>query len=206
MVSKQNKEIRILRVVVGILVITGVCLSGIHYMRNPYNLGFIKHSIITSLHIVPGTIYLVLAPFQFLPLIRNKWMGIHRWVGRLIFVLALLVGTTAFFMAIVIPFSGLIESLTVGFFAILFLLAIVKGLVNVRAKNIVLHREWMIRAFALGIAIATSRIIFLPIFFSIVSPTLEQVKTLFIVCFVFAFTVHIAFAEFWIRRTRKIST
>ena len=205
MISK-HRDTKILAAIIGILAITGIGMSVLHYFRDPYNPGFIKYSIITSLHIVPGTIYLVLAPFQFLPLIRNKWMGIHRWVGRLIFVLALLVGTTAFFMAIVIPFSGLIESLTVGFFAILFLLAIVKGLVNVRAKNIVLHREWMIRAFALGIAIATSRIIFLPIFFSIVSPTLEQVKTLFIVCFVFAFTVHIAFAEFWIRRTRKIST
>ena len=200
--TSKKKETRILGIVIGILIITGVGLSGIHYMREPYNSGFIEYSKTTTLHIIPGVIYLLLAPFQFLTSIRTKWIDFHRWVGRLLFILTLLVGATAFFMAVVIPFSGKIESVIVGFFALLFLLAIVKGFISIRSKNILLHREWMIRAFSLGIAIATSRIIFLPLFFSLVSPTLEQVKTLFIISFALAFIGHVIIAELWIRKTR----
>jgi uncharacterized membrane protein YozB (DUF420 family) len=71
------------------------------------------------------------------------------------------------------------------------LIAIIKGVVNIRAKNIALHREWMIRAFAISLAIATSRIIFLPFFFAIPSPTLNQVEVLFIASFISAFSAHL---------------
>jgi len=202
MISK-HRETKFLMTIIGILAITGIGMSILHYFRDSYNPGFDKYSVITFFHIIPGTVYLLLAPFQFMSLIRNNWINMHRWVGRIISILAIVVGITAFFMAIVFPFSGMIESISVGFFSIIFLMAIVKGIMQIRANNIALHREWMIRAFALGLAIATARIIFLPIFFSIVDPALWQIKTLFITCFILAFSVHLIFAEFWIRRTRK---
>lgn len=202
MTSKQI-TLKILMTVIGFLVLVGIMMSGLHYIREPYNAGFAKYPIVTIFHILPGTIYLALAPFQFISLIRNKWINIHIWTGRIISMFAMIVGLTAFFMAIVFPFSGLIESISVGFFAIIFLVAIIKGVVNIRAKNIALHRAWMIRAFALGLANATSRIIFLPFFFAISSPTLKQVEVLFIASFISAFSAHLIFAEIWIRRTRE---
>lgn len=190
-------------VVVAILVITGIGMSVLHYLREPYNPGFIKHTTVTNLHIIPGTIYLLLAPFQFVSFIRNKWMSAHRWIGRIISLLAIIVGLTSFFMAVVFPFSGLTESVSVTFFATIFLLAIVKGIWHIRARNVARHREWMTRAFALGLAIATSRIIFLPVFFGFADPSLAQIKTLFITCFILAFTSHLVIAELWLRVSGK---
>lgn len=199
----QYRKYKIPATTIGILIITGVGMSALHYFRDPYNAGFIKYPLVTFFHIIPGAVYLLLAPFQFMSSIRNRWIYIHRLMGRIISMLAIVVGITAFFMAIVFPFSGMIESISVGFFAIIFLMAIVKGIKEIRAKNVVLHREWMLRAFALGLAIATSRIIFLPFFFAIADHTLAQIKVLFNTSFILAFSAHLIFAEIWIRRTRE---
>ncbi|MEL7003323.1 MAG: DUF2306 domain-containing protein [Bacteroidota bacterium] len=202
MISKA-REAKLLAFIVGLLVIIGIGMSGLHYIRDSYNPGFEKYSTITFIHIVPGAIYLGLAPFQFIALIRRRWLNVHRIIGRTISALAIMVGITAFFMAIVFPFSGMLESISVGIFATVFLYSIVQGLLKIRAGNIAHHREWMLRAFALGLAIATSRIIFLPFFFALVNPTLEQVEVLFITSFILAFSFHLILAEIWIRRTRE---
>jgi hypothetical protein len=44
----------------------------------------------------------------------------------------------------------------IGLFGSLFLYALGKGFVHVRAGRVALHREWMIRAFAIALAIAHS--------------------------------------------------
>jgi uncharacterized membrane protein len=46
---------------------------------------------------------------------KNKWTNIHVWAGRIISILAMVVGLTALFMAIVFPFTGLIESISLVF-------------------------------------------------------------------------------------------
>jgi uncharacterized membrane protein len=76
--------------------------------------------------------------------------------------IGLVVGGTALFMGLVIPFSGWPERVVIGFFGGLFLVALVKGFSHVRAGRVALHREWMIRAFAVGLSIATMRLIFMP--------------------------------------------
>lgn len=204
MTLTQNTR-KMMITVIGILVLVSIVMSGLHYFLDPYNKGFSKYPVVTNLHIIPGTVYLLIAPFQFISYIRNKWINAHIWLGRIISIFAVIVGFTALFMAMIFPFSGLVESISVGFFTILFLVAIVKGIINIRTNNIALHREWMIRAFALGLAIATSRIIFLVLFFSITNPTLAQIKVLFIGCFILAFLTHLILAELWILRTRKVS-
>ena len=193
-------------ILVGFLAVTGVRASVFHYLQEPYNSGFLKFPTITAIHVLPGAIYLALAPFQFIAFIWSRWIDYHRWTGRVILIIGVLVGTTALFIAIVIPFSGWVESVINGFFAILFLRALSKGYLSIRAKKIALHREWMIRAFALGLAIATMRLIFIPALIIVGNPTHQQAATLSIVSFTIAFSLHIGLAELWIRSTRKKGT
>jgi hypothetical protein len=49
--------------------------------------------------------------------------------------MGLVVGATALFMRLVIPFSGWIEKVYIGLFGTYFLLALIKGFVHVRAKR-----------------------------------------------------------------------
>lgn len=117
--------------------------------------------------------------------------------------LGLVVGATALFVGLVVPFSGWAERVLIGLFGGLFLFALGKGFVHVRAGRVALHREWMIRAFAIALAIATQRVLFVPSLFVVGDPTYGQVVTISVAAWSAALVVHSSLAEAWIRLTRK---
>jgi uncharacterized membrane protein len=145
-------------VVVGFLVLVGVGVSFAHFQREPYNEGFVDHPVVTALHVVLGGAYLALAPFQFVGRIRERWIGHHRRAGRVLVAIGLIVGASALFLALVVPFSGNWERIVNGPFALYLIFALVRGFQHIRAGRVALHRVWMIRAFAIGLAIATMRL------------------------------------------------
>ncbi|HEY6712753.1 MAG TPA: DUF2306 domain-containing protein [Rubrobacter sp.] len=197
---------RLLGVAVGFLALVGVGASAAHYLQEPYNAGFLDFPNIVALHVVLGGVYLALAPFQFVRRIRSRHLGYHRRVGRLLVAIGVVVGLTALLMGLVIPFSGWPERVVVGLFGSLFLFALVKGFVHVRTGRVALHREWMIRAFAIGLAIATARLIFFPaIMITMADPTDGRFGTLLVAALAVAFVVHASVAELWIRATRRSS-
>ena len=192
-----------LEVVVGLLALVGIGASATFYLREPANLGFLDFPTIVALHVVLGAFYLMFAPFQFVKRIRSRHLGYHRRMGRVLVAVGLVVGVTALFIGLVIPFSGWAESVVIGLFGSVFLVAIVKGFVHIRAGRVALHREWMIRAFAIALAIATQRVIFIPSLFVIADPTVGQIVALSVVAWVAALVVHTSVAEAWIRLTRR---
>ncbi|MDF2703128.1 MAG: putative rane protein [Rubrobacteraceae bacterium] len=193
----------LLGAVVGFLALVGIIASATHYLQEPYNPGFREYPVIVALHVVLGGVYLALAPFQFVKRIRSRHPGYHRWVGRMLVSIGLVVGATALFMGLVIPFSGWIERAYIGLFGTFFLLALIQGFLHVRAKRVALHREWMIRAFAIGLAVATMHLIFVPAIIVVADPTQSQLQALSAASFLVAFVVHASVAEAWIRLTRK---
>jgi hypothetical protein len=115
----------------------------------------------------------------------------------------MVVGVMVLFMGFVIPFSGWGERVIIGLFGGLFLVALVKGFLHVRAGRVALHREWMIRAFAIGLSIATMRLIFVPALIIVATPTDAQIAVLSNASFAAAFVLHTSVAELWIRATRR---
>ncbi len=63
----------------------------------------------------------------------------------------------------------------------------------------------MIRAFAVALAIATMRVIFISALVIVDDPTDEQITTLSASSFMAAFVLHALLAEVWIRLTRRTS-
>ena len=159
-----------LSVVVGFLALGGVGAAA-HYLYEPYNPGFLEYPTIVALHVILGGLYLVLAPLQFVRRIRSRHLGYHRWAGRVLVSIGLVVGTTGVFMGLVIPIAGWIGRGYISFFGVLFLVALVKSFVHIRAGRVALHREWMIRAFAIGLAVVTQRLIFIPALLAVADPT-----------------------------------
>ena len=194
---------RLLGVVIGFVVLSGVEASAAHYLQEPYNPGFLEFPTVVALHVVLGGVYLALAPFQFVKPIRSRHLGYHRRAGRLLITVGLVVGVTALFMGMVIPFSGWPEQVVIGLFGVLFLVALIKGFAHVRAERTALHREWMIRAFAIGLSIATMRLIIVPTLVIVATPTDAQIAALSISSFAAAFVLHASVVELWIRATRR---
>jgi hypothetical protein len=109
-------------------------------------------------------------------------------------------------MGLIIPFSVWIERAYVGVFGLLFLVALAQGFLHVRAGRMGLHREWIIRAFSIGLSIATQHLIFIPALLVVAEPSLEQLKTLSVASFLVVFVAHVSFAEVWIRFTQARGT
>ena len=192
-----------LAAVIGFLAFVGVAASATYFLREPANLGFLEFPTIVAVHVVLGAVYMLFAPFQFVKRIRSRHIGYHRRMGRILVAVGAVVGVTALFMGLVIPYSGWAESVLIGLFGSLFLFALVKGFVHVRAGRVALHREWMIRAFAIALAIATQRVIFIPSLLVVGDPTHGQIVTLSLAAWSAALVVHSSLAEVWIHLTRK---
>lgn len=192
---------RVLTGLVGALALLGGAAAVSHFLTEPYNPAFVDHAVITRTHVVLGGVYLLWGAFQFVPRIRNRHPAYHRRSGRALVGMGLVVGVTALFLGVVIAFGGNAERVVIAAFGGLFLLALVLGLVRIRQGRVAQHREWMIRAYAIGLSVATMRLLLIPALMLTDLPD-DQVAWLFSGSFAVAFAIHAAVAELWIRRTR----
>lgn len=77
------------------------------------------------------------------------------------------------------PFGGPGEAAAIAFFGGLFLVAVSRGFVAIRSHQVDRHREWMIRAFAIAIGIATGRVVS-AVFDIALTPVGLEPKSLFV--------------------------
>jgi uncharacterized membrane protein len=161
--------------------------------------GFARHVALTLIHILPGGLFLVLAPLQFLPSIRQKHLLLHRWMGRILVVIGLIVGASALVMSFKLNIGGPNETAATTLFAIVFLYCLIKAFRHIRRKEVARHREWMIRAFGAGLGVATTRPI-VGMFFAFRRLTPHE---FFGIAFWLGFTITFLAAEAWVDYTRS---
>src|SRR5215213_8887988 len=109
------------------------------------------HSFAISLHIVGAILTLALGPFQFLARLRNRYLNVHRWMGRL-YLLGVLAGGLAGLYLAAFSYGGLSTHLGFGSLAVLWLATGGLAYRAIRAGRIEEHRGWMTRNFALTFA------------------------------------------------------
>ena len=97
--------------------------------------------------------------------------------------------------------GGANETAATTLFALVFLFALTKAFLHIRRREIAQHREWMIRAFAVGLAVATVRPI-VGLFFAFSRITHQTPREFFGIAFWIGFTLHLIAAEAWINYTR----
>jgi uncharacterized membrane protein len=163
--------------------------------------GFARHPLLTMAHIIPGLLFMVLGPLQFVRRLRNRRPELHRWMGRVVLGSGMVIGITALVMSPQMAIGGANETAATMFFAVVFVFALVKAFLSIRRGNVALHREWMIRAFAVGLAVATVRPI-VGAFFATRSLTHLTPHEFFGTAFWLGFTTHLVVAEIWINYTR----
>src|ERR1700733_7752241 len=160
--------------------------------------GFARHMGLTLVHILPGGLFLVLAPLQFMPSMRQKHLQLHRWMGRILVVCGLIIGVSALIMSFTMNIGGPNETAATTLFAIVFLYCLIKAYRHIRRKEVARHREWMIRAFGVGLGVATTRPI-VGMFFAFRRLTPHE---FFGIAFWLGFTITLLAAEAWIDYTR----
>jgi uncharacterized membrane protein len=175
--------------------------AGNHSPAAALDEGFALHRSLTVVHIIPGFLFMVLGPLQFSKNIRLRHLRFHRWSGRIFVACGLIIGFTAIWMSFTMSVGGLNQSAATLLFAVLFLLSLVKASLHIRRREIPQHREWMLRAFAIGLAVATIRPI-VGIFLATSRLTHLTPREFFGTAFWLGFTLQLMAAETWIHYTR----
>jgi uncharacterized membrane protein len=162
---------------------------------------FAHHPILTMIHAVPGLLFMVLGPFQFSESIRARHLQWHRWNGRVFIAAGFIIGVSALVMSFTMQsIGGVNQAAATILFGSFFLFALSKAFWHIRRRRVALHRQWMIRAFAIGLAVATIRpiigIFFVTSRFSNLTPA-----QFFGTAFWIGFVLHLIAAETWIHTT-----
>src|ERR1700675_1614558 len=162
---------------------------------------FARHPILTLVHIVPGMLFMILGPLQFSSRIRARHLRWHRLSGRVFVVCGVVIGVSALGRGFRMPaIGGLNQAAATTLFGTFFLFALCKAFWHIRRREVALHREWMIRAFSIGLAVAAIRPI-MGVFFATSPLTGLTPREFFGIAFWIGFVLHLIAAEAWIRST-----
>lgn len=164
--------------------------------------GFARHMLLTLIHILPGGLFLALTPLQFSRNFRREHLQLHRWSGRLLVICGLIIGTSALIMSYRMNIGGPNETAATTLYAIVFLICLIKAYLFIRRRQVTRHREWMIRAYGVGLGVAATRPI-VGIFFAFRRLTPHE---FFGIAFWLGFTITFLAAEAWVDYTRPVLT
>jgi uncharacterized membrane protein YozB (DUF420 family) len=163
---------------------------------------FAQKPVLTLLHIVPALVLVILVPFQFSRRFRNRYLRAHRWIGRLCISLGLVIGLSALGL-IRNPIGGALEVSAILVFDAIFLTSLIKAFVHIRRREIVQHREWIIRAMSVALGVSTVRPI-MGVFFATGRFTGFTPHEFFGIAFWIGFLLTFLGGELWIRYTRQV--
>jgi uncharacterized membrane protein len=164
---------------------------------------FAEHRGLTLIHILPAMLFMVLGPLQFVRGLRARYPQAHRWSGRVFLAVSGVVGLSGLRMALGKTVGGLDEKAAILLFGTFFLIALAKALGHALRREFTQHREWMIRGYAVGLAVATIRPI-MGVFFAVAIARghTPQLRDFFGTAFWIGFVLQTIAAEVWIHYTR----
>lgn len=124
----------------------------------PANARFSAVPLPVVLHIVGAAVYAILGAFQFSNSLRRRWTAWHRAAGRVLVLFGLLVGLSGIWMTLFYPRA---EGTGDLLFAIRLLfgtgmvVSIILGFTTIRRGDVIRHRAWMKRSYAIGLGAGT---------------------------------------------------
>jgi hypothetical protein len=159
--------------------------------------------MLTAAHVLPGLVLALAIPLQLSVRIRQRYPRIHRWLGRVLLLVGLVVGMSAYGMMFT-PVGGWLETSATSIYGTAFKAALGTAWWRIRRGDVIQHREWMLRAIGIVLGIATTRPV-MAIFFATSSNTGLKPSQFFGIAMWIGFTSTVLAAEWYIRRTRLSS-
>ena len=134
-------------------------MTGSPAPTDDFGIRYARHRWVALIHIVPGLLYIALVPLQFVSHIRERRIGFHRWLGRVLVVCAAVSGIFALAAAFILPaFAGITTQSATVFFGAIYLISLAKAYSHIRHKRERLHHQWMIRVVAIAMGVASIRL------------------------------------------------
>lgn len=165
----------------------------------PANARFFASPLPVVLHIVSASVYAILGAFQFATGFRRRWPRWHRAAGRLVVVCGLLVGLSGLWMTLFYPWpegDGELLYVLRLLFGSALVVSIVLGFTTIRRGDVMGHRAWMMRGYALGLGAGT-QVLTLAAGELLAGPPSELSRALLMGA---AWVINLAIAEWTIRK------
>lgn len=118
---------------------------------------FAQMPVAAAMHVIGGAVVLLTGALQFWPGLRTGYRDFHRWIGRLYLTFVLIGGIGGLILA---PFSGggVVAHFGFGMLAVLWLFSGARAWQAILRGQVQVHREWMMRNFAMAFGAVTLRI------------------------------------------------
>lgn len=185
----------------GSLAALGVAIYSLGYFMQSDDAPLLKvhgglNRLVLLIHIMGSLVAIVTGPTQFLPGLRARFPKSHRANGYLYFT-GVAVGGSAGLYSATVSMGGLVAH--TGFFllAMLWMSTAAQSLAAIRRRDIPLHREWMVRCYALTFAAVTLRL-WLPVLTAASGSYDQAYQTVAWLSWV----PNLIVAEMWIQRTQ----
>ncbi|MBA4053564.1 MAG: hypothetical protein C0490_02530 [Marivirga sp.] len=125
--------------------ITNVAVYVTGFRSNVFGDTLFHNQVWVVMHLIGGTLALFLGPLQFWNAFRNKYLHLHRLLGKIYMIGVALVGLSALRLSLI----SYCEPCRVSLFilAVLALLSTFFAWKSIKTKNIKVHRQFMIRSF-----------------------------------------------------------
>ena len=161
---------------------------------------YLDFPVLSALHVLTGIVFVTLGLFQFKASIRTRYPAVHRWMGRGLVISALVSAVTGIWLGYVLPgFGGIAGLFPTWVLGIVLVVSVCFAVSHIRKRRVAKHREWMIRAFAAGLAVGTQRLllgIFMPM-------QIDSFEALFVPLLWLGIFLNLVIAEWWINVTRR---
>jgi len=110
------------------------------------------------IHITGGMLAIALGPFQFIHKLRERYLNVHRSIGKIYVASILVIGApTGLYMAFFAN-GGAYASFGFIIMSILWFYTTWMGLITIIKKQILQHQQWMIRSYAVTFSAVTLRL------------------------------------------------
>jgi uncharacterized membrane protein len=126
------------------------------YRNERFGLTLFENQIWFVAHMMGATFSLFLGPFQFLEYLRKKYVRFHRVAGKFYIIGSLVAGVSALRLALIFDCIGCRYSLLL--LSILFLLTTSLAWLAIKRKNIIAHKQFMIRSYTCAMAFVFVRL------------------------------------------------
>lgn len=126
-------------------------------------------------HLLGGALALIIGPFQFSTPFRNKFIKLHRNLGK-VFIVAIILGAfSALYMSVyVAPQENISWSISLFVMAVVWLASVLMAYRAIRLRRLQQHREWMIRTYIITLGFVLFRVLNENSFIREAMPTFEE--------------------------------
>ena len=105
-------------------------------------------------HVLAGVAFGITGPVQFVRALRSRFGALHRVLGRIFVLSAAILGLSGLsLLAQVLSQRTPLVDIARGLFSMALLIALALAMAAIRNRDFIRHRDWVIRAYAIGMGL-----------------------------------------------------